>query len=209
MTNRPTARRMPRAERSDAIRKALFHAAEQVVAELGYADASVARIAQAAGVAQGTFYLYFESRQDLFDRLLPHVGDAAIAYIRERVQGGKDIFEVEERGFRAFFEYLHENPGFFRILNEAEVYAPVAFERHMRERSASYVEVLRRARDKGDFTGFNDDELEVIVAILAAARARIYERFITDPRNPELPGWVADTYMRMIRYGLAGQVVHP
>ena len=40
-----------------------------IVGELGYAGASVALITARADVAQGTFYNYFESRQDLLDQL--------------------------------------------------------------------------------------------------------------------------------------------
>jgi len=203
MTNRPTARRMTRAERSDAIRKALFHAAEQVVAELGYADASVARIAQAAGVAQGTFYLYFESRQDLFDRLLPHVGDAAIAYIRERVQGGKDIFEVEERGFRAFFDFLAERPEFYRILNEAETFAPKAYHDHMQNMAEGYMRALSRSHAKGELPGFERRELEVIIYTMLAARNYLSYRYLfRDGRSRRLPAWVDRAYMKLMTGGM-------
>jgi len=59
--------RSTRAERSEQTLNALLDAAGEVVGELGYQDASVARITSQAGVAQGTFYNYFNSRQDLFD----------------------------------------------------------------------------------------------------------------------------------------------
>ena len=41
----------------------LLEAAEQVFAELGYHDASIVKITEAAGVGQGTFYLYFASKK--------------------------------------------------------------------------------------------------------------------------------------------------
>ena len=42
----------------------LLEAAENVFAELGYHDASIVKITEAAGVGQGTFYLYFASKKD-------------------------------------------------------------------------------------------------------------------------------------------------
>src|SRR5690606_18903486 len=79
-----STRRMTRAERSDEIKRRLFEAAVKVVGRYGYAEASVARITQQAGVAHGTFYNYFENRQDLLDQLLPTLGHRMRAYIRDR-----------------------------------------------------------------------------------------------------------------------------
>lgn len=45
--------------------QAIIDAAIQVMAEHGYHDAQISRIAQAAGVAPGTVYLYFKNKQDL------------------------------------------------------------------------------------------------------------------------------------------------
>ena len=42
-------------------------AATKIVGKYGYAEASVARITDEAGVAQGTFYNHFENRQELLD----------------------------------------------------------------------------------------------------------------------------------------------
>src|SRR5215210_140777 len=105
-------RRRNSEERTEEIRNKIFAAAATVVGRYGYADASISRITEEAGVAQGTFYLYFESRQHMFDQLLPHVGAEMVAYIGQKVAGAKTFLEVEERGFRAFFDYLRTTPGF-------------------------------------------------------------------------------------------------
>ncbi|MGE3594128.1 MAG: TetR/AcrR family transcriptional regulator [Dehalococcoidia bacterium] len=51
-----------------------MQAAADVVGEEGYTAASIAKITARAGVAHGTFYSYFDDRQQLFDVLLPFVG---------------------------------------------------------------------------------------------------------------------------------------
>ena len=48
----------------------LLEAAEHVFGELGFYDASIVKITEEAGVAQGTFYLYFASKKDIFDELV-------------------------------------------------------------------------------------------------------------------------------------------
>ena len=58
---------MKRAEKAALTRDKLMSSAAVIVGEYGYREASVQRITSHAGIAQGTFYLYFESRQLLFD----------------------------------------------------------------------------------------------------------------------------------------------
>lgn len=62
----------PRAQqqRTEATRRALLAAARAVLKKHGYAGATVAQIAGAAGRAHGTFYLYFDNKEDIYSQLL-------------------------------------------------------------------------------------------------------------------------------------------
>jgi AcrR family transcriptional regulator len=121
---RPNGRRI---EKVEATRQSLFDAALKVVGESGYAGSSIAKIAARANVAQGTFYSYFVSQQDVFDQLLPYLGDRLLNEIREKLKGCKDPYEREAIGFQAYFDFLSENPEFERILSEAAVFTPHGF----------------------------------------------------------------------------------
>src|SRR4051812_26598723 len=83
-------RKMPRAEKAIENRNALLRAAAKVVGEGGYQQASIARITREAGLAHGTFYLYFDNRQDMLDAVLPFVGEELSLFIRQRVSGARD-----------------------------------------------------------------------------------------------------------------------
>ena len=56
--------------RTEATKSALLEAARSVLQEHGYARSTVAQIARAAGRAHGTFYLYFNNREDIYSTLL-------------------------------------------------------------------------------------------------------------------------------------------
>ncbi|MGO4839466.1 TetR/AcrR family transcriptional regulator, partial [Rhizobiaceae sp. 2RAB30] len=117
MTSASPAKRRPnRAEKAEATRNALFEAAIEVVGEYGYAGTSIARITERAGVAQGTFYNYFESRQDLLDQLLPAISQRLHIHIRERVLAADSAVERERARISAFFEFLERAPHLFKIL---------------------------------------------------------------------------------------------
>jgi AcrR family transcriptional regulator len=58
------------AERRAATRAQLLSAAEQLTAERGFSEASLAEIADAAGVSKGALYHHFESKDELLQALL-------------------------------------------------------------------------------------------------------------------------------------------
>ena len=197
-----------RDERSVLIRAALFRAATEVVGEMGYEKASISRITQKAGVAQGTFYNHFESRQDILDQLLPAVGQQMIEHVRQCARAGRDVFEREELGFRAFFSFLKKTPHFFRILNEAESFAAQGYREHLRMVSEGYKRFLRHAHEGGELSGFEERELEVVALVLMSARTYIAWRFMQgDGGADELPDWVVKTYVKFTTFGLHGRLL--
>ena len=196
-------RKLTRLEKGIVTKEKLFRAAAKVVGELGYANAMVARITQEAEVAQGTFYNYFESRQDLFDQLLPTVGAELLGFIRARTGGVEDAAERERLGFVAFFDFLKLRPEFYRILYEAEVFAPEAYQRHMSIISAGYVRWLERAFDKGQLSLARKADIEPIAFSLMAARQYLCMQYVRrNGRIVDLPDWVVDAYMALVSDGL-------
>lgn len=190
-------RKPTRAERAEEVKRRLFDAAAQVVGDLGYAEASIAKITDLAGVALGTFYNHFPSRQALFDELLPTLGMEMARIIQSRTEQVQPESAREMARFRAFFDYLHENPRFHRILNEAEFAAPAAYRQHIDNISAPYQRMLQKARDKGELGAFSDAELEVVVHLLMGARSYLSQRF----QHP-VGDHVFDAYAKLLGSGL-------
>lgn len=200
---KPKKVKLTRAEKSDKIRSDLFHAAAAVVGEQGYLNAMIVMITQKARVANGTFYNYFDSQQDLFDQMLPRLGREMLDFIAERSATGADEFEREAQRFAAFFEYLEQYPEFYRILYEAEVFAPSAFEAHNAQVTKGFAGVLRKALNSGEITGYSSKELDVLALILMGARHYIAMHARHNGRDEgQLPEWVVATYKKFIMGGL-------
>lgn len=161
------------------------------------------RIAAAAGVAEGSLYLYFESRQNLMDELLPFVGKKMQEYIKRKIVSSSDIYEMEDKGIRAFFDFVDENEGFFRILNEAETASPVAHEEHYKMLGESYKKSLKRGILDGSIKNFEEDELEAIAYILMAARSYLHLRYFRNKSADEYSlDKVISIYNKILRHGL-------
>lgn len=198
MSKLAKAPKLSRAERNEDVKRRLFDAACQIVGQVGYAEASVARITDLAGVAQGTFYNHFPNRQALLDSLLPSLGTEMAHYIQERTEAIRPEAVREIARFRAFFDYLGENPGFLRVLNEAEFVAPEAYRQHMENMAAPFQRILGRARERGELRPYSDAELEVIVHILMGARSYLSQHYGAG----QLDEHVFSAYARLLQGGL-------
>ncbi len=81
---------MPRVVDREARRAELVSAASAVFAERGLAAATVSDIVAAAGVAQGTFYLYFGSKDDVVLAVAERFGDHMLKGIEQAVAASHD-----------------------------------------------------------------------------------------------------------------------
>lgn len=202
----PAGAKPNRAEKARLTRERLLRAATEIVGEDGYAGTSIAKITARAEVALGTFYNYFASRQDLLDQLLPTVGEELLEFVRSRVGEIADPVARERTRLVAFFDYLTRNPHFYRILNEAEVFAPAGFRRHMRNMADSYRRALAHDARKGDVRGFDEREREAIAFMLLAARNYLSMRYsYRAGRVRRVPRHVIDAYTKLLTGGLFGQ----
>lgn len=188
-----------RVEKADDTRRALFRAAATVVGKYGYADASVVRITSEAGVANGTFYNYFKTRQHLFDQLLPARGEEILNFIQQQIGESSAGIERERQRITAYFEFCVRNPGFLRILNEAEVFAPRAFKNHIDRFASGYTRALKRSLKRGEIRGYDERELEVIVHILMGAR--VYLTALSDRRRSRraVPPDLIAAYLKVLQ----------
>ncbi len=202
-TPRPKKNGMRRADKLAATRRKLMEAVTEIVGAEGYGNASVAKITARARVAQGTFYNYFKSQQDLFDRLLPELGTQLLDRIRSRVANHPVDLKREEIGFRAFFDFLADTPEFYRVLNEAETFSPKAFRDHMSNMIQGYLRALRRSQEQGGLPGYSADDLEVIVCILLGARNYLsYHYMVRTGHVGPAPDWMVRAYMKFVAGGL-------
>lgn len=184
----------------------LLIAAAKVIGRHGYANASIERITKEAGIAQGTFYLNFESRQSLFDQLLPYIATKALDHLRERTPDHANFFDREENAFRVFFNYILTHPYYYRVLGEAETAAPVAFENWFSYIIDRYVHSLAEALQRKEISGLTKRELRFMAVILLACRRYVYQHFVKSELGPgPLPEWVVQAYMKMIRRCLSEQ----
>ncbi|TDR85515.1 TetR/AcrR family transcriptional regulator [Enterovirga rhinocerotis] len=203
-------RKLKRHEKAERNRRAIVDAAAEVIGEHGYADASISRIMERAGLGHGTFYAYFESRADLFDKLLPLKGLEVLDLMRDQVAGSRDIIDLEVRGFAAFLRFVADHPWFFRLLHEGEIAAPRAYREHLDNILARFTRALKRSWDRGELPAYEEAELKTLAYVLIAARDYVYSNYINRSDDPEAAMREAvETYRKLLTCGLCGTAQTP
>jgi AcrR family transcriptional regulator len=174
----------------------LLEAAEAVFAEHGYHDASVVKLTEAAGVGQGTFYLYFASKQEVFDELVRDLNRRVRRAMKEASSQGKTRLEAELLGFRAYFRFTAEHPALYRIIRQAEFVSPDMLRYHYDRLSSGYVEALQEASERGEIAELDP---EVAAWALMGMGELIGMRWILWEHGAEMPEDVLAELDRIIR----------
>jgi AcrR family transcriptional regulator len=106
-----------RRERTKAAnRAAILDAARTVFAEQGYEGASVRDIIRRTDLASGTFYNYFPDKDAIFVALIEEAGEEARRRVRSARRRAGTAPEFVEGGYRAFFEFIVEDPERFAFM---------------------------------------------------------------------------------------------
>jgi AcrR family transcriptional regulator len=187
----------PLSKRGLDTRRRLLDAAETVFGDVGYPDASIVKITEAAGVAQGTFYLYFDSKQAVFDELVRDINQRVRHAMKEGSSRGETRLEAELLGFDAYFRFTADHPALYRIIRQAEFVSPAMLRYHYDRLAAGYVEALRDAVDAGEIGA--DVDPEVTAWALMGLGELIGMRWILWNGERELPPEVAAELQRIIR----------
>jgi AcrR family transcriptional regulator len=140
----------PKTARGKRTREKLLQSAEIEFGENGYHEASVSGITYRAGVALGTFYTYFESKEEIFQALVSYMSLRTRHWIAERIAGAPDRLTAERKGLEAYIEFAREHKGIYRIITEAEFVANDAYREHYTGFAKAYQNNLRKAGERGD-----------------------------------------------------------
>ncbi|OQO92621.1 hypothetical protein B1813_10665 [Saccharomonospora piscinae] len=146
------AKPMPLTQRGRNTRTKLLEAARRVFERDGFLDVKITDITAEAGLAAGSFYTYFESKEDTFRVLLEGMRDELLQPVVRDEDGPEDPIESIRRATQRYFETYRRNVGLMRVLEQM-----TAVDSHFRELRIQRASVfadrnarnIRRLQDEG------------------------------------------------------------
>ena len=144
------AMREPRTERGRRTQRAILDAAAAEFGEKGFHESSIVSITIRAGVALGSFYTYFESKEALFKALVADMSGRVRDHVAPALHGPQGGIAAEGAALKAFLEFAREHKEIYRIIDEAEFVAPDDWRAHYLNTAARILERLQAARARGE-----------------------------------------------------------
>ena len=138
----------PTTARGEATRKRILDAAENEFGESGFARTSVASIVNRAGVAQGTFYLYFPSKDDVLRQLVRDMGRRLRRALSEATKGLTHRMDVERAGLDAFINFALQNQNLYRVVMESQFVDESIYREYYQTLANAYADRLTAAQAK-------------------------------------------------------------
>src|SRR5205085_6564494 len=143
-----SADKAPRTERGRRTVRKLLEAAAQEFGQRGFHEAAITGITQRAGVALGTFYTYFESKEALFQALVRDMSAQVRDNVGPALVGATDGLDGERRALAAFLDFVRDHRDIYRIIDESEFVEPAAYREHYETTATRIAARLTAARDR-------------------------------------------------------------
>jgi TetR/AcrR family fatty acid metabolism transcriptional regulator len=171
---------------------AILRAAAKVFAQSGYFNAKVSDVARAAGVADGTVYLYFKNKDDLLSSIFTVAMDEFIARARAELAAIPDPREQLRRFAHLHFAAL-ESDRDMAIVFQIELRQSTKFmEQFSATKLAEYFQILREILEAGQRRDLFRAELnpKLVAKILFGALDEMATNWVLSHNNYSLTAMV-------------------
>lgn len=137
----------------------IVSAAAQEFYEKGYHSASINDITRRAGVASGTFYVYFDGKYSLYKFLLLQCSHMIRRHLNQAIRNCATRREAEEVGLREWLHFVRENRYMYHIIWESLYIDKQLFTEYYVNFSRSYMKGIDAAKAAGELRQEIDSEV--------------------------------------------------
>ncbi len=126
----------------------LLESAEKLFSSHSFFEVSVSDICKEAHTAVGTFYIYFESKTDVYRYLVEHYKRQIKRALAESIAGCSTRAQMEREGIKCFVRYAVENPNVYNIIWGSLAVEKEMFQDYYVSFAESYARALTRSKDE-------------------------------------------------------------
>ena len=144
------ADKTPRTARGRKTLRALLDAAAIEFGERGFHEASISAITRRAGIALGSFYTYFDSKDAVFRALVTDLSAQVRDHVAPAVRAAEDGIAAERAGLASFMGFVRAHKEIYRIIDESEFVDPESFRLHYSTTADRIAARLKAAAARGE-----------------------------------------------------------
>jgi AcrR family transcriptional regulator len=188
----------PRTERGRRTLRSILDAAAIEFGERGFHEASVSGITRRAGVALGSFYTYFDSKDAVFRALVRDMSDQVRDQVAPAIRAAPDQIAAERAGLYEFINFVRGHKEIYRIIDESEFVDPESFHLHYATTAERIAARLKAGAARGEI---REDVSEVHAWAIMGMNVFLGLRYgVWEDDVP--PDQVADSIAEMLARGI-------
>ena len=187
---------------------AIVEAAVRVFARNGYYNSRVSDIAREAGIASGTIYLYFKTKDEILVTLFREKMADWVAHVRREVAGEPDAVAKIRRLVVLHFEVLEGNPDLAEVVQVELRQGQKFFRGASAHEVSAYFDLIASVLEEGVATGQIRHDLPVNVAtkVLFGAMDQVATSWVLGKRKYRLTE-AADSVSSIFLRGVSAHAV--
>ncbi len=143
----------PRTARGRATLRKLLDAAAIEFGECGFHEASISGITRRAGTALGSFYTYFDSKDEIFRALVQDMSAQVGKHAAAAMQEASGALDRERAALKGFLEFAREHKEIYRIIDEAEFVDSESYRAHYQVTATRILSRLQAGAAAGEIRG--------------------------------------------------------
>ena len=192
----------PKTKRGRETLNNILSAAAQEIYEKGYHNAAINDITRRAGVASGTFYVYFDSKDDLYKFLLLQCSHIIRKHLNQVTRDCKDRREVEKVGLHEWLKFVQKNQYMYHIIWESLYVDKQLFVDYYSTFSRAYMKGINEAKERGEIRSEINSEVLAWVLMGASNFLGLNWGLFADGTTEGEMKQVVDSFMNILTGGV-------
>lgn len=176
----------------------LLTASEELFAKNGFYGTSISDICKHAGTAVGTFYIYFETKTDVYKYLMETYKKEIKETLAKSIKDCKTRYEQEREGIKCFIKYALTKPNVYNIIWGSLSIDRQMFVDYYESFAASYSRGLKKA---GDEVNAKDTE-SVAYMLMGISNFLGLKAIFTDMTDDKIEQMINETVMPALTGGI-------
>lgn len=176
----------------------LVESAEKLFAKSGFSGVSISDICHEAKTAVGTFYIYFETKTDVYRYLVESYGKRIKRSIASDISECKTREDRERTGIKTFIRLAVEDPAFYSIIWGSLSVDNQLFKDYYTSFAESYTRALKADQDElKDF-----DLVTMSYALMGISSFLGLQAIFDEMTETEIDRMIDETFMPMLHNGI-------
>lgn len=188
---------LPKTELGRTKMEKLLASSEELFAKSGFYGTSISDICKHAGTAVGTFYIYFETKTDVYKYLMETYKREIKDRLAESIKDCDSRYDKEREGIKCFIKYAVSAPNIYNI-----IWGSLSIDRQMFvDYYVSFARSYSRALDKDGDVSLTDTE-SIAYMLMGISNFLGLKAMFTGMSDEEVDRMIDDTVMPALTNGI-------